>query len=175
MNKREKMIGIFMVSLIAIWALLSLSGKEKKRPVVKVKQKPSQQKQKVVAEVEIPDESEPHTKMIILDTARVAAYKRAGLQKIDPADIIDPFRKLEAQDALLTLSDLFLSGTSLTEGKHAAVINDKIIRPGEKIAGFEVREIRADEVILHKGDERYILKFSSSSRKTGSAPEVKQK
>lgn len=60
----------------------------------------------------------------------------------------------------LLITDLVLEGIMLGEdGKNIAIINGGILQVNDTVGVFEVREVRANMVILQKGQERYTLKL----------------
>ncbi|NOZ64660.1 MAG: general secretion pathway protein GspB [Caldiserica bacterium] len=54
-------------------------------------------------------------------------------------------------------SDLILSGTLTSPKKAVAIINEKIVREGESIAGFKVFKIERKRVILTREGKSYSL------------------
>ncbi len=63
------------------------------------------------------------------------------------------------------IDGMTLNGVILRKGSGIAIINNRIMRKGDAIAGKRLIEILADRVILSDGDERIELmveKFSSA-------------
>ncbi|MDP2653138.1 MAG: hypothetical protein Q8Q08_03805 [Candidatus Omnitrophota bacterium] len=86
----------------------------------------------------------------------------AETQPSDFSNIQDPFRKFDLKAVVdkgdMDYSDLALTGIMM-EPEPVALINGHILRAGERIGEFEIKEIRRNEVILIKGDAKYVLKL----------------
>lgn len=63
-----------------------------------------------------------------------------------------------AKDALL-VQDLQLSGVALTDGAGYALISGQVVRLGDRIAGYHVKYIGDDQVILQHLDEQVVLRL----------------
>ncbi|HNQ34973.1 MAG TPA: hypothetical protein PKN80_02795 [bacterium] len=50
-----------------------------------------------------------------------------------------------------------LNGIMVVDGRSTAIVNGEIVRAGDRVAGAEVVEIKADQVKLRKGQEEHFL------------------
>ena len=79
----------------------------------------------------------------------------------------DPFWALVNSNGIIVnyekevlLSDLNLEGIIAgAAGRSMAIINGRVLQPGDKIGDFHVREIIENVVILYKGQQRFELKL----------------
>ncbi len=82
----------------------------------------------------------------------------------------DPFIPLVAQDGrylsdseeLISSDELNLSGILWDpKGRSSCLINNQIIKLGESIYGFKIKNIAKDSVIVSKEGEEYIIRLST--------------
>jgi len=60
----------------------------------------------------------------------------------------------------ISIQDLILSGTIKGEAQSWALVNGQIISKGEKLAGYDVEDIRDGVVVLKQGNLTFELKLS---------------
>jgi hypothetical protein len=159
MKKREKIIGIIMLTVIALWAIMNLPRPQKEkfnviRSIEKVAKKPNR-----ILTLKRKEPSEE------LDLQRLAEQLKMRTEALDLSLIKDPFIKLEPEISGLAVSELVLSGIVWGEEKPMTLINDQILKEGDIISGFKIQEIRKEEVVLIKGMERYILKLTTEEQR----------
>jgi Tfp pilus assembly protein PilO len=91
---------------------------------------------------------------------------RSGINVNVISGLYNPF--LSVYDSLLgqkkpgvirTTDELSLRGTLRIEGKNAALINEMIVREGDKVDGMEVVQIGDGQVVLLRSGKRQILKM----------------
>jgi len=64
-------------------------------------------------------------------------------------------------ELLYSSSELQLSGILWDpQGKSSALINNQVVKVGESIFGFVIKDIRKESVIVLKDDQEFILKVS---------------
>ena len=66
---------------------------------------------------------------------------------------------ISAKEAATEIDTLSLKGILRVGEEKTALINDSVVKEGEKIAGMEVVEIRDHRVILQRSGKKYILKM----------------
>jgi hypothetical protein len=98
--------------------------------------------------------------------ASVAApeSKKIGINQYDKEWSEDPFFIKEEKKAVKKRKSrpavkLNLTAISFGGGQPVAMINDEILSPGDKIAGYTVKSIEPKSVILTKGNDRRVLKL----------------
>ena len=76
----------------------------------------------------------------------------------------DPFKPVFLNDAAAVVQDggesvpFFLEGIIWDpDGGAIAIINNEILKQGDKISGFKIKKIKRDEVILLKGEKEINL------------------
>ena len=88
----------------------------------------------------------------------------------------DPFRPLVDEDGRYLLeADVIYSSDELNlsgilwdpQGKSSCLINDQIVRAGESIYGFTVKNITKDSVTISKDGREFILKLSNEATTYG--------
>lgn len=99
--------------------------------------------------------------------AAVPAYAQQVNFTYDNHNKRDPFAPLVsssgsviAYDAELTVADMRLEGVlSDAKGQDLAIVNGKVVKPGDQIGPWQVEAIGADHADLVKGGERITLKL----------------
>ena len=77
----------------------------------------------------------------------------------------DPFSPLISKSGVILIArkidigGLGLKGIIYSETASIAIINDEVVRKGDKIGEYFVSEIEEKRVILRKNDEEFILKL----------------
>ena len=160
MKKREKIIGIIMLAVIAIWGIMYLPKlRQGKVEIIKPIERPPEKPIRISG----PKKSgiEPLEQF---DIQRVVEQMKSKSERIDISSVRDPFKKLELKITELDFSDLVLSGIMWDEEAPLVIINNQILKEGDTISGFVIGEIRKDEVILTKGTEGYSLKVFTGTQ-----------
>lgn len=80
----------------------------------------------------------------------------------------DPFEQMTDGDEMAKRprepqGRLLLKGVFWSSGKPQALINDQIVRVGDRVAEAEVLDIRKDGVKMRDGDNEIFLKFKRGS------------
>ena len=101
----------------------------------------------------LPQDPELEQAHRIMEKAASAPWKRdpfllekEGAQALKPAD-----------DS--TFANLRLSGIVWTKEGGRAVVNDWVVKAGDKVEGATVREICQDHLVLEKQGKQYILRL----------------
>lgn len=158
MKKREKIIGIIMLAVIAIWGVMYLPRPNKEKlEAVKPIQKPARK----LPGVSNLRENDPRDKF---DLQRLVEYNKIRSKGLEISSIRDPFKKLEPEKSKLDFFNLVLTGVLWEEGEPTALINGQILKTGDTISGYEIEEIRKDEVILIKETEKHVLKLFTGEK-----------
>lgn len=121
----------------------------------------------------LPASGEESTRTMPVNRTETKVYERAidaVNKRIESSgekqQAANPFRKFELRDLMdrktLEFSELKLIGIVESGGVPTALINDRILRTGDEISGFQVTEIRSSEVILVRGLEKYTLRLSDA-------------
>ncbi len=81
--------------------------------------------------------------------------------KRDPlAPLVSPSGTIISYDSDITATDMVLEGVVLdARGKNLAIINGKIVKPGDLVGSYTVESIANDRVDLAQGQERLIIKL----------------
>jgi len=115
-------------------------------------------------------------------TSKYLEEKYVVLNKKQLEDLLQPVTSTDSESAVLLLNDynpfmpdyvsktypgdkptsienFYLKGILQIGDKKAALINDSVLKEGEKIAGVEIVEIQNDRVIVQQSGQKYILKI----------------
>ncbi len=79
--------------------------------------------------------------------------------KVD--NLTNPFQKFDLKVSGKTdmeYTDLVLTGIMMGR-EPVAVINNQILKAGDKISNFEIQAIDSNEVVIVRGVEKYVLKL----------------
>ncbi len=79
-------------------------------------------------------------------TRDIFSFRNSGDNSIRSSDGIIP-------------DNLELNATIIDDGEPLAIIGNKVMGIGEFVNGLEVREIKNNEVVLAKGEQKYILRM----------------
>ncbi len=143
-----------MLGVILIWVIMYFPKprKEKPRPIdsVKILQRKPARAFEPEKQLEVGEE---------LISERIVEQIKARAQEVEISLVRDPFEKLQPKTSGLVISDLVFSGVIWDKERPLALINDQVLGKGDTISGFEIEDIRADEVILIKGKLRHILRL----------------
>lgn len=154
MSQREKFIGIILLALAVVCVFVFSS---RHLPVSVSGGKTVQELKNGVATTKTPAQDSKDDFKRMVDKVMLQNQPK---QASEPSD---PFRKFELRDLvegnILEFSELKLIGIVMDEEITAALINDEILYVGDEISGFKVTEIRANEVFLTRGLEKYTLKL----------------
>jgi hypothetical protein len=91
---------------------------------------------------------------------------------------------LKTDEKALPKPELVLYGTIIGDGTTVAYIEDKkaprttpgrgarqqVVKKGDVLSGFVVREIEADKIVLMRGEETMVVRLSQEKKGRGSAP-----
>lgn len=78
----------------------------------------------------------------------------------DPTEPADYYAEISTASALVEVKDLNLDAVLISEGESFAIINNTLVKVGDKIGNEEVKLINASEVVLRgKGGERILRLF----------------
>jgi len=161
MSRREKIIGIIMVAIFLVWGSKFLLGKNKKPKVSIV----SSKVEKAIQQVQgVKKEEDPS-----FDVDALIENIRLDVEEENIDFVRDPFEKVVVKPTggpSLSYSDLVLTGIMWEENNAVVVINDQILKEGDMILGFRIASIAKGEVLLTKGNQRYVLRLFSSVDET---------
>ncbi len=154
MSQREKTIAVILISVAILWGMTSWSRTASfKKPGAQTDETHNNPVSLLHSE-----ESQSQELKRILEQLELRSRPQMQTQ-----EITDPFRKFDQKELLdktvLEFSELVLSGVMMENSQPIALINDQILKEGDKISGFEVKEIRPNEVVLIRGLEKYTLKL----------------
>jgi len=157
MTKEQKQIAVTGVLLIVLVLVWSFSGKKKpvSAPVVPVAggqaKTAAVQKPAEGASAPLPDK-QAEGKMLSNQQERLKlSWGR------------DPF--LEMADKEIEGPNLKLQGISVGKNKKGyALINDEIVREGQKYQEYDVVKIEKDKVLIKKGDQPFYLLFPAEEQ-----------
>jgi len=91
--------------------------------------------------------------------ARPGDQSKTGIAAASAADRPVSASAAKNQDIILGVSDLDLSGIFWEDDEPMLIINGQVLKTGDVIAGFRVKEIRKDESVLFKNGQEYTIKF----------------
>ena len=155
MSKREKLIGGIFLSVAILWAMASRPNNS--LPKKSVAQSAEAHHDNPISVLH-PEESQPLELKRVLEQLQLRSR-----QETETTEVRDPFKKFDQKElmdkTLLDFSELVLTGIVMEGAQPGALINDQILKQGDKISGFEVKEIRSNEVVLTRGLEKYTLKL----------------
>jgi len=166
MTKREKTIGFVMVAVFVFWS----SSFFMKKPKRAVPPRAGQPHRQAGARIKKGAKEKPGQDPEVL-------FQKLGdiissldtEQRIKSVELTkDPFKKisLKTNTQALTVEDMVLSGIMWEENSPIVVINEQILREGDVISGYQVKEIRQADVTLMKGTKKHILRlFSKENEK----------
>jgi len=146
-QKIQIIITSILVVILIIVVFINFKPKPRKKPVVKPKPvdkiniplpPPGAKKSSPPSATATPEE---------LETQRKRAKMEWGL---------DPFYHAISKEIRMG-SGLKLKGISFGGGKGYAFIDNEIVTVGDVIAGYEVKEIQKNKVLLKRGDENFYL------------------
>ncbi len=79
----------------------------------------------------------------------------------------DPFHQTGKRGSSAQIS-LELKGISLTgSGQAFAIVNDSIVREGDSIGGYVVKQVQSRQVVLRRGEQEFILKLEEEEQELG--------
>ncbi len=84
-------------------------------------------------------------------------YRPIKRNPMEPASYVATRGKTGPFSLIIKEEPLHLTGILLDEGKKAAIIDEKIVRIGDTIAGKKIVTIEKGRVVLRKGQEEEIL------------------
>ena len=75
------------------------------------------------------------------------------------SSVDDPMRPPQARQAQTPTPQPSwdLSSILISENRRLAVVNDEIVKVGERVGGARVEQIEADRVVLRRGEQRMVL------------------
>jgi hypothetical protein len=154
MNKREKIIAVILF-VTFFWWFMTLRVKPKEQTAQSsLPLNNAEQTIKVPRSSEITDG---------IDLSKVIGHIEVKMTTIPDENPKDPFAKPSLKEKLkdspLSITDLKLAGIMREANQAVALINDEILRVGDNISGFEIVEVRQNEVLLKRDQEQYILKL----------------
>ena len=103
------------------------------------------------------DQSLPLSSGLSLPEEKQNGSEKALYQKLEESSLSllsprDPFHKISVPQAPHP-ETIELKGIFEDQGRFTALINDQIVEGGETIGRFQVKEVRADRVILIDGEK----------------------
>lgn len=152
MKTSEKALALIVVSMLIVWAGLSLQ-KKRTRPRISPEPVAVTKEAKVTDTTTLPQK--PHEEIVFKTMSDEDALSKTW-------DLVcDPFVKLRTKKAgIKELSNLKLYGIIWTEKPpRLAVINDVNVTEGDMIYGFKVEEIQKDRVILNREGNKYTIEL----------------
>jgi hypothetical protein len=146
MNKEQKQLAVIGVGVVILVIVLAgNAGKRKAR--VPVAAAPAQ------SAAQLPAEHAASRDLQSPDGVQTQQGKRA-----EAPWGRDPF--VSSSSAAAGLDNLKLKGITIgANGSGFAAINDEIVKVGETVGGFQLKEIAKDKVLLQKGAQSFYLAF----------------
>lgn len=156
MRKREKIIAAAMVVLVLFYAG-SLSKRKARPKAVSAPVSPTKAAN--------PRTQPPEKSLEQLDPGVLVELIKLKSPSGDLVLVRDPFvRPVEPQPEqeipAVGIKDLALSGIVIEE-PPMALINGQLLQEGDSISGYQINEIRPNEVILDKDGESFFLHLSA--------------
>jgi hypothetical protein len=148
------------LALVAVLAVVLISnlGKKKPRPV----KPPSPMQVSETAPAAVPYNAPGSMGQTQAGEIPVLGEAKSKLQKERASKPWgrDPFVRVKTLEAGSRTSSLELKGISIGQDKKGfALINQEIVRVGDKIEGCEVLSIEKNRVLLQKGGQNFYLKL----------------
>ncbi|MFC1808989.1 hypothetical protein ACFL3D_02560 [Candidatus Omnitrophota bacterium] len=158
MTKREKFIGICMLSIILVWLFMFLTKDEDtKKPITtavkKIRKNTSQARGKKEKEA--------------LDLKKIKENIESKLRSQKYTEMRSPFTKIERakKPKAFDVSQLSLMGVFFEQGVPFAVINEMVLREGDAVGECTVENIEQNRVIILHNAERIILTLHADIKK----------
>ncbi len=150
------MLGLAVILLIALQHLFS-RGKETHKADSSEAMYENRMESQTQAAKRIKDE-----KMLKSSNAKTIKYDNLQPPPYLTRDIFS-FRNsgdnsIRSSDGIIP-DNLELNATIIDDGEPLAIIGNKVMGIGEFVNGLEVREIKNNEVVLAKGEQKYILRM----------------
>ncbi len=83
-----------------------------------------------------------------------------GEKAEEPAEGVEsPFVPKSKTKESLTVEDLILTGVAVGERDSYALISGVLVRVGERVAGYRIRQIGLDHVVLQQLEKRVVLRL----------------
>jgi hypothetical protein len=90
------------------------------------------------------------------------------LKQIDIRDVFSmadlPAKDVEEKPKEVPIPSFNLSGTILGGGSSIAIIDNKFLRKGDRVSGFQVMSVAKNEVLLRNGDQEIVLKVLKNTQ-----------
>jgi len=156
MSKREKVFGVITIISIIVFMYIYMQPH--------ISNKNSQKENTVFDKKEQTGEKKlfdtlDHVEQDSLDTI----IKKLELlnKEIENVTINDPFMKPQPiqENPQISLLDLKFLGIIWHKGKSLAIINEQLYGQGDSLLGFEIVEIKTNEVLLSKDGEIHMLRL----------------
>lgn len=73
-----------------------------------------------------------------------------------------PFVPKQTAKEEILVEDLKLSGVAIGDGESFALVSGNVLQLGDRIAGYRVKQISRDGVVLQRLDKRLVLRMEGS-------------